>query len=149
YSGKPVILALVYYQCPSLCNLVLSGVVRAARDLKFAAGKDYQLVAVSFDPRENALLAHDKKRTYMKELNRPEAERGWHFLTGPDASIRMVANAVGFKYRYDPSSNQYVHASGIILLTPEGSVSRYFYGISYPERDLRLGLVEASNDTIG
>jgi protein SCO1/2 len=149
YLGKPVILALVYYQCPSLCNLVLNGVSRSVKDLKMAAGEDYDIVAVSFDPRETSEIAAAKKRPYVKGYNRPGAEQGWHFLTGPQASSKSLAEAVGFHYAYDAINNQFAHGSAIIILTPEGRVTRYFYGIEYPERDLRFGLEEASERRIG
>lgn len=149
FAGKPVILALVYYQCPSLCNMVLNGVLRSVKSLNLTAGRDFQIVAVSFDPRETPEMARAKKATYVKEYGHGGGERGWHFLTGPDASSRGLANAVGFRYAYDPVTNQYAHGSAIMLLTPEGKVSKYFYGIEYPQRDLRLGLVEASGGRIG
>lgn len=149
YAGKPMILALVYYQCPSLCDLVLNGVARAAKALKFVAGDQYQIVAVSFDSRENYPLAAAKKQTYLKTYGRPGGEAGWHFLTGPDSSSRAIADAVGFHYRYDPLSNQFAHASGIMLLTPDGRVARYFYGIDYQPRDVKLGLEDASGGKIG
>jgi protein SCO1 len=149
YFGKPVILALVYYQCPSLCNMVLNGVLRSAKDLKMTAGDEYQIVAVSFDPRETPEMAAAKKQTYLKSYNRPGAEQGWHFLTGQEGASKTLANAVGFNFVYDSMTNQYAHSSAIMLLTPLGRVARYFYGIDYPARDLRLGLVEASNGGIG
>jgi protein SCO1 len=149
YLGKPVILALVYYQCPSLCNLVLNGVLRSVKDLKMTAGEDYDIVAVSFDPRETSEIAAAKKQPYVKGYNRPGAEQGWHFLTGPQASSKSLAEAVGFHYAYDAINNQFAHGSAIIILTPEGRVTRYFYGIEYPERDLRFGLEEASERRIG
>ena len=146
YLGKPVILALVYYQCPSLCNMVLNGIVRAVRGQKMTVGKEFDVVAVSFDPRETPEMAAAKRQTYVKEYGRSDA--GWHFLTGPEASSRMLADAVGFRYSYDSLTNQYAHASAIMILTPEGRVARYFYGIDYQARDVRLGLEEASNGTI-
>jgi protein SCO1/2 len=149
YLGRPVILALVYYQCPSLCNMVLNGVVHSTANLGLTAGKDFEVVAVSFDPRETAEMAAAKRDTYLQGVRRPDEGRGWHFLTAADASSRALADTVGFHYAYDPISNQYAHPSAIILLTPEGHVSRYFYGINYPSRDLRLGLVEASRGRIG
>jgi protein SCO1/2 len=149
YSGKPIILALVYYQCPSLCNMVLSGLLRSLKELRLSAGRDFEIVAVSFDPRETAEMAAAKKATYVKSYARTDADRGWHFLTGPEPSSKGLADAVGFHYVYDSVTNQYAHGSAIMLLTPEGRVTRYFYGIEYPERDLRLGLVEASNHRIG
>src|ERR1041385_103685 len=116
YAGKPVILALVYYQCPSLCNMVLNGVLHSVRNLALTAGRDYQIVAVSFDPRETAEIAAAKKSTYAKDYSRPGAENGWHFLTGDQASSKVLADAVGFHYAYDPVSNQYAHGSAIMLL---------------------------------
>jgi protein SCO1/2 len=149
YTGKPVILALVYYQCPSLCNLVLNGLLRSVKGLSLTAGDDYQVVAVSFDTRETPEMARFKKATYLKEYNRPKAETGWHFLTTDTTSSEVLANAVGFRYAFDAATNQFAHGSAIMLLTPEGRVSKYFYGIDYPARDVRLGLVEASNGGIG
>lgn len=149
YFGKPVILALVYYSCPSLCNMVLDGTVRAASALKTTVGQDFDVVAVSFDPRETPEMARMKKATIVKEYNRPGSENGWHFLTGSEDASKKLANAVGFHYRYDSMSNQYVHSAAIILLTPEGKVNRYFYGIAYEPRDVRLGLDEASEGKIG
>lgn len=149
YSGKPMILALVYYQCPSLCDMVLNGVVRAARALKFTAGDEYQIVAVSFDARENYPLAQAKKQTYLKDYARPGTEDGWHFLTGPESSSRAIADAVGFHFTYDPVSNQFAHASGIMILTGDGRIARYFYGIDYQARDVKLGLLDASGGKIG
>lgn len=149
YAGKPIVLALVYYQCPSLCNMVLNGLMRSVKDSTLSAGKDFEIVAVSFDPRETPEMAAAKKATYLKSYARTHSERGWHFLTGAGPSSKGVADAAGFHYAYDPVTNQYAHGSAIILLTPEGRVSKYFYGIEYPERDVRLGLVEASNRRIG
>lgn len=149
YLGKPVILALVYYQCPSLCNMVLNGVLRSIKGLKLTAGDEFNVVAVSFDPRETPEMAAAKKVSYLKGYNRPGAAQGWHFLTGPEASSRSLADSVGFHYAFDAVNNQYAHGSAIMILTPEGKVTRYFYGIDYPARDVRLGLEEASNRRIG
>jgi len=149
YSTKPVILALVYYQCPSLCNMVLNGIVRSARSLTMTAGEEFEVVAVSFDPHETPEMAAAKKTAYMKEYDRRGSEGGWHFLTGAEASSRTLADAVGFHYAYDALSNQYAHASAIIILTPEGRATQYFYGIEYPARDVRLALVDASHNRIG
>ncbi len=151
YLGKPVILALVYYQCPSLCNLVLNGVVSAVKNLKLKSGVDYNVVAVSFDPRETPEMALAKKRTYLQELGSDAkgASEGWHFLTGDQENSKQLAKAVGFHFIYDSNTNQYVHPSAVMILTPGGRVSRYFYGVSYQPRDVRLGLVEASQGTIG
>jgi protein SCO1 len=149
YFGKPVILALVYYQCPSLCNMVLNGLLRAIKQLDMDAGNQYEVLAVSFDPRETPEIAAAKKQTYLKDYKRPDAEQGWHFLTGPETSIKALADGVGFRYVYDALTNQYAHSSAIMILTPGGRITRYFYGIEYPARDVRLGLVEASNERIG
>jgi protein SCO1/2 len=149
YFGKPVILALVYYQCPSLCNMVLNAVLRSVKNLEISAGKEFEVVAVSFDPRETPRMAAAKKHTYLNEYNRPGAEQGWHFLTGPERSSKALAQSVGFRYVYDALTNQYAHGSAIMILTPAGRVTRYFYGINYPSRDVRLGLVEASSERIG
>lgn len=149
YLGKPVILALVYYQCPSLCNMVLNGVLRSVRNLTMTAGDEFDIVAVSFDPRETPEMAAAKKASYLKGYNHPGAEQGWHFLTGPEASSKSLADSVGFHFAYDSLTNQFAHGSAIMILTPEGKVARYFYGIDYPERDVRLGLEEASNRRIG
>ncbi|HEY4360021.1 MAG TPA: SCO family protein [Bryobacteraceae bacterium] len=149
FTGKPIVLALVYYQCPGLCDLVLNGIVRATRELKFTAGDEYQVVAVSFDARENYPLARDKKQTYVRDYGRAGAQQGWHFLTGADGSSRLLADTVGFHFTYDPVSNQFAHPSAIMILTPEGKVARYFYGIDYPVRDVKLGLIDASGGKIG
>jgi protein SCO1 len=149
YTGKPIVLALVYYSCPSLCDLVLNAAVHSVRGLKFNAGDDFQFVAVSFDPRENYMLARDKKANYVKEYGRDEAAGGFHFLTGTEASSKMLADSVGFHFAYDPTTNQYAHPSAIMIVTPEGKISRYFYGIDYPARDVKLGLMDATGGKIG
>jgi protein SCO1 len=149
YFGKPVILALVYYQCPSLCNMVLNGVLRSIKSVDLTAGSEYEVIAVSFDPRETSNMAAAKKQTYLKDYKRLGAEEGWHFLTGPETSSKALADAVGFRYVYDAMTNQYAHSSAIMILTPAGRITRYFYGIDYPSRDVRLGLVEASSERIG
>jgi cytochrome c oxidase subunit II len=149
FSSRPVILALVYYECPMLCNQVLTGLTHSLKTISFDAGKEFEVVIVSFNPREKPLLASAKKRTYLIDYARPETAAGWHFLTGEPKAIEALTRAVGFRYVYDSSLNQYAHASGIMVLTPEGRLSRYFYGIEYAPRDLRLGLVEASANRIG
>lgn len=148
-AGRPVILSLVFYECPQLCNLVLNGLVSSMKSLSFTAGREYDVLTVSFDPREGPELARAKKESYMVRYQRPGTENGWHFLTGNQAAIEALTKAVGFNYTYDNATNQFAHASGIIVLTPQGKVARYFYGIEYSERDLRLGLVEASAGKIG
>jgi len=144
FHVKPVILVLAYYRCPMLCNQVLNGVVDGLRGISFDAGKDFQVVVVSFDTREQPALAAAKKATYVEHYGRPDSEHGWHFLTGAQPSIDRLTQAVGFPYLYDSARDQFIHDSGIMILTPEGRVSRYLYGIDYPSRDLRLALVEAS-----
>jgi protein SCO1/2 len=150
YLGeKPVILVLAYYRCPMLCTLVLNGLARALLDVPLDVGKDFNIVTVSFDPREGPELAAAKKKTYLERYGRPGAEEGWHFLTGERASIDRLTQAVGFRYRYDAKNDQFAHASGILVLTPTGKIARYFYDVSFSPRDLRLGLVEASQGKIG
>jgi protein SCO1/2 len=149
FQGKPVILVLAYYKCPMLCTQVLNGLIQALLGIPFDAGKEFQVVVVSFDPREKPALAAAKKRTYLERYGRPGAEAGWHFLTGEEGPIRRLTAAVGFRYTYDPKSDQFAHASGILVLTPGGKLSRYFYDVSYSPRDVRLGLVEASENRIG
>ena len=149
FGAKPVILTLVYYQCPMLCTEVLNGLLRSAKELPLEIGKDFSIVTVSIDPSERPVLAGVKHQLYTGLYGRPGGPRGWHFLTGDEAQIKALAQAVGFRYAYDPASAQFAHPSGIVLLTPAGKVARYFYGISYPPRDLRLGLVEASQEQIG
>lgn len=149
FNGKPVILALVFYKCPMLCNQVLDGLARSLKAQSFTAGREFDVVTVSFDPRETPELAREKKETYLQKYRRAGAETGWHFLTGDAASIKSLTEAVGFHYAYDPKTDQFAHASGIMVLTPQGRLSRYFYGIEYAPRDLRLGLVEAADNRIG
>ena len=149
FGKKPVILNLVYYQCPMLCNEVLSGLESALRVLKFDVGKEFDVLTVSFDPRETPDMATKKKAEFLKRYGRPGAAEGWHFLTGPADSINALTKAVGFEYQYDPKIQQYAHATAIMVLTPQGRISRYFYGVDFPPKDLRLGLVEASHDKIG
>jgi protein SCO1/2 len=150
YFGKrPVILSLVYYNCPMLCTLVLNGLLRSMRAMSLSAGQDYEVVTVSFDPHETSALAAAKKQSYLERYGRAGAERGWHFLTGDESAIQQLTHAAGFRYKYDTESKQYVHASAIMVLTPEGRLANYFYGVEYPTRDLRLALVQASANKIG
>lgn len=148
-SGKPVVLSLVYYRCPGLCTMTLNGMSRAFKPLQFSAGKEFEVVTVSIDPDETPSVATEKKAEYLKQYGRAGAEAGWHFLTGDAASIKALADTVGFRYVYDPATNQYAHSAGIMVLTPGGRVARYFYGLEYSSRDLRWGLVEASENRIG
>jgi protein SCO1/2 len=149
FGARPVILTLVYYNCPMLCTQVLNGLDRSLKLIPLELGKDFDVVTVSIDPTERPVLAEAKQALYTGMYGRPGAAQGWHFLTGDDSQIKQLASAVGFRYAYDPDSKQYAHASVIMVLTPEGKVSRYFYGITYPQRDLRLGLEQASEGKIG
>jgi protein SCO1 len=152
YFGKrPVILSLVYYRCPMLCGEVLNGMTSALSVVSFDLGKDYDVVTVSIDPRETPAVASGIKDVYMRRYNRNSAStrQGWHFLTGGQDQIKQLAGAVGFRYVYDPRIDQYAHASGIEVVTPEGRISQYYYGIEYSPKDLRLGLIQASKNHIG
>jgi protein SCO1/2 len=148
-SGKPVLLAPVYYRCPMLCTQILNGVAGALKAVSLNPGQDFEVVAVSFDPKDTPEIAGPKKQMYLRRYNRPGTANGWHLLSGDEANIKPLMDAIGYRYRYDPSTDQYAHASGIMIITPEGRLSRYFYGIEYAPRDLRLGLVEASQNKIG
>jgi len=149
FGKRPVVLALVYYQCPMLCTQILNGVVRAAKVLTFKPGEDYDVVAISFDARERPADAAAKKAVYMHDYGHPETAAGWHFLTGDINSIKKVTNAVGFKYMWDVHTAQFAHASAVYILTPEGKLSKYFYGIDYSPKDMRFALIEASKNQIG
>jgi protein SCO1/2 len=152
FGNKPVVLAFVYYDCPMLCTQVLNGMVTSFRVLPFQIGKEYDVVTISFDPRETPELAQKKKKVYvdyLPEKMRENAANGWHFLTGDPANIAKITDAAGFRYRYDEKTQQFAHASAIMVTTPHGKLSRYFYGIEYPARDLRLGLIESSANKIG
>ena len=146
---KPVVVALAYYQCPMLCTQVLNGMTGALKTLSFDAGKDYDVVVVSIEPKDNTRLAANKKLTYVGHYGRPATAGGWHFLTGSEASIKPLADALGFRYVYDPNIKQYAHGAAIYVATPAGVVSRYLMGIDFAPRDLRLALVEASNNVLG
>ncbi len=148
-SDKPVVLSLVYYECPMLCNQILNGLVGSLEAVSFTPGEEFQIVTVSFDPRETPELAARKKETYLRRYRRTGAENGWHFLTGDKASIDRLAQAVGFNYHWDEKSGQFAHASAIMVATPRGKLSHYFYGIEYSPKELRLALVEASAGKIG
>ncbi len=149
FNEKPVILAFVYYECPMLCTQVLNGLLETLKTLSFDAGKQFDVLAVSFDPGETSKLAAEKKAGYLQRYGRGGAEPGWHFLTGDTAAIRRLTEAAGFRYKYDPVTDQFAHASGVMVITPQGKIARYFYGIEYSGRDLRLALVEASENKIG
>jgi len=149
FGKKPVILSLVYYSCPMLCTTAENGLLNALRDVKFNIGEEYQVVTVSIDPTETPEMAMGKKGVYVGLYGRSGSKQGWHFLVGDESSVRALSQAVGFHYNYIPETRQFAHATGIIVLTPQGKVSRYFYGILYLPRDIRLALVEASNEKIG
>ena len=152
FGKKPVVLSLVFYECPMLCNQVLNGMVSAFRVMSFKAGEEFEVVTLSFDSRETPTLAAAKKRTYvgyLPEEKRAGAVSGWHFLTSDETNIKRLTDAVGFRYHYDEATNQFAHASAIYVATPQGKLARYFYGIEYAPRDLRFGLIEASENKIG
>jgi protein SCO1/2 len=150
YFGKrPVVLSLVYYDCPMLCTLVLNGLVRALRTISFDPGREFEIVTVSFDPHDTPELATKKKATYLGEYARPGAAEGWHFLTGDQDAITSLAQSVGFHYSYVPEEKQFAHAAAIMVLTPDGRISRYFFGVEYSGRDLRFGLIDAAERKIG
>jgi protein SCO1/2 len=148
-NGRPVILSLVYYECPMLCTQVLNGLLRSMRVMSFDVGTEFDVITVSIDPGETSALARAKKNEYVGRYRREGAAAGWHFLTGEADQIERLAETVGFRYEYDEETDMYVHASGVMLLTPEGRLARYFYGIEYSPKDMRLGLVEASENRIG
>jgi protein SCO1/2 len=149
FGKKPMILNLVYYNCPMLCGEVLSGLESALRVLKFDVGKEFDVLTVSFDPRETPDMATKKKAEFLKRYGRAGAAEGWHFLTGPQESIDALTKAAGFQYQYDPKTGQFAHATAIIILTPEGRIAQYYYGVDYAPKDLRLGLIQASENKIG
>jgi protein SCO1/2 len=147
--GKPVVLSLVYFQCPMLCTQVLNGLLNSLKLQTMDVGKQFEVLTVSIDPSDKPRMAEVKRELYTGIYGRPGAAEGWHFLTGEETQIKQLADAVGFRYAYDKDSKQFAHASAIMVLTPGGKVSRYLYGIDYPSRDLRLALVEASEGKIG
>lgn len=149
FKDKPVVLSLVYYDCPQLCNLTLNGLLNVLKTLPMKPGKEFVSLVVSFDPKEQPQLASQKRDTYLQKLADPDAKNGWHFLTGDEAAIQALTKSVGFRYVWDPVSKQYAHTSALIVLTPDGKVSRYFYGFEYPPRDVRFGLLDASGGKIG
>jgi protein SCO1 len=149
FGRRPVVLALAYFDCPMLCTQVLNGMTAALKTLNFDAGRDYDVVVVSIDPRDTPRVAGDKKMAYVASYGRPQTAAGWHFLTGADSSIKPVADALGFRYVYDPALKQYAHGAAIYVATPTGVVARYLLGIDFAPRDLRLSIVEASNNVLG
>ncbi|MEO8650201.1 MAG: SCO family protein [Acidobacteriota bacterium] len=151
HHGRPVVLALVYYECPMLCNEVLNGLTGSLKGISFDAGKEFDVIAISFDARENdkADLAKNKKGSYVERYGRTGTEKGWHFLTGTQASIDSITKTVGFNYQWDEKSGQFAHAGGIMLITPDAKVSKYFYGIDYSPKDLKFGLMESAENKVG
>lgn len=149
FGRKPTILNLVYYNCTMLCGEALAGLASAMRLVKFDVGNEFDVITVSFDPRETPEMAAAKKKDYVARYGRANAAAGWYFLTGQAESINALTKAVGFQYQYDAKTNQYAHATAIMVLTPQGRISRYFYGVDFPPKDLRMGLVEASQGKIG
>lgn len=149
FNDKPVVLMFAYYECPMLCTLALNDLTEVLKQLKFDVGDQFEVLTVSIDSGETPQLAAEKKAAYLQEYGRPGAEDGWHFLTGSENSIQQLTQAAGFSFKYDPELDQYAHPTGIILMTPEGKISRYLLGIDYSENDLRLGLVDASARKIG
>jgi protein SCO1/2 len=149
--GRPVILALVYYECPMLCNQVLNGLTGSLKGISLDAGKDFDVVALSFDARENDRpdLAKGKKASYVERYGRSGSENGWHFLTGTQEAIEKITSAAGFNFKWDKKSEQFAHAAGVMIVTPSGRMSRYFYGIDYAPRDIKFGLMESGENKVG
>ena len=149
FGQKPLILSLVYFRCPMLCSEVLAGVEGSLKAMDFDAGKEFNVLTVSFDPKDTPADARQKKAEMLKRYRRATAADGWHFLTGSQESITALTNAVGFQYEYDKDSNQFAHTTGIMIVTPQGKIAQYYYGVEFPPRDLRLGLIQASQNKIG
>lgn len=149
FGSKPLILNLVYYKCPMLCSEVLAGLTSAMKAMKFSVGKDFDVLTVSFDPRETPQDATASKADYLKRYGRPGAAAGWHFLTGPQESITALTKAAGFQYHYDEKMGQFAHSTAIMVLTPQGKIAQYYYGVEFPPSDLRLAMVQASQNKIG
>lgn len=151
FASKPVLLVMPFYKCPGICTAELDGMVKTFEDdrLKYKIGRDFEVVTVSINPKEGPELAAAKKKEYLNLLSQPGASDGWHFLTGDESSIRKLAGQVGFRYVFDPKTEQYAHPAGLILLTPGGKVSKYFYGVEYSPKDLRLALTDAGQGKVG
>ena len=149
FGRKPVVMAFVYYQCPMLCPLTLNGISSALKALPYVPGKEFEIVIVSFDPRDTPESANAKKRAHLAHWNKADTANGWHFLTGDAASISRVTSAAGFSYKWDESTGQFAHVSGLLMLTPDGRLARYFYGVEYSPKELRLALTETGNGRIG
>jgi protein SCO1/2 len=149
FGERPIVRVPAYYECPMLCTLVLDGLSRTLRTLPFNPGTEFDVVTVSFDPRETPEQAAETRDEVLARFRRPETAHGWHFLTGEQPAIESLTSAVGFRYAFDEALGEYAHAAGVVVITPEGRIARYFFGIEYPARDLRLGLVEAADERIG
>jgi protein SCO1/2 len=149
FRDRPVVLSIVYYECPMLCTLVLNGLVSALKPVNLVPGRDYDVIAVSFDPRETAALAAAKKKVYLERFGKATPETAWSFLTGDPASIDGLTKAVGFRYAWDEKTNQFAHPSGVVVATPDGRIARYLFGVEYVPKDMRLALVEASAGKVG
>jgi protein SCO1/2 len=149
FRGKPVILALVYYECPMICTEVLNGMVKSFKHLPLDMGKDYDVVTISINPRETPELASTKKGKYLEQFGHPELADSWRFMTGEEAAIKALADSVGFHFVYDENTKQYAHPAGIMVMTPKGQVARYLYGVEYPPKDLKFALMEASENKVG
>jgi protein SCO1 len=150
-NGRPVVVAFVYYECPMLCNQVLNGLTGSLKGISFDAGKEFDVVAISFDAKEfdKPDLAKNKKANYLERYGRPGSEKGWHFLTGTEESIAAVTSAAGFSFKWDEKSGQFAHAAGVMVATPEGKMSRYYYGIDYSPKDLKFGIMESAESKVG
>ncbi len=146
---RPIVLAPVYYRCPLLCNQLLTGLTRSLKPMKATTGVDYDLVAFSFDPEDEPSVAHAKKAGYLERYGRPGAEKGWHFLMGDQAAIEALSKAIGFRYTYNPQTKLYAHASGVVVVTPDGRIARYFYGVDFPTRELEGEIARAASNQIG
>ena len=149
FGNKPLILNLVYYKCPMLCSEVLAGLTSAMKGMKFSVGKDFDVLTISFDPRETPQDATESKAEYLKRYGRAGAADGWHFLTGPQESITALTKAAGFQYHFDEKTGQFAHSTAIVVLTPQGKIAQYYYGVEFPPGDLRLAMVQASHNKIG
>lgn len=149
FTNRPVLVTPIYYQCPSICNATLNGLVKMLRVIDYLPGRDFEIVTFSFDPRESAAIADEKKINYVQALGKPGVEKGWHFLTGDQDSITSFTDALGFRYKWDPKLAQFAHPAGIFMLTPKGRISRVFYGTEFSPRDVRLSLVDSSQGKIG
>lgn len=148
-AGRPVILTPIYYDCPMLCNLILNGLTEGLSDLQWQIGKDFDVITFSIDPDETPELAQNKKRSYLRLLGKPEAEPGWHFLTADQENITRITELIGYKYRWSEEEQEFLHGSAIVFISPDGMITRYLYGINYPELNLRNALFDAAEGKIG